>query len=351
MLSDDLVAAEMVKGTHLVVEERGGLVEAIHRAHVAVVDSNGRLLYSSGDPDHVTYTRSCIKPVQALPVLYLGAAEGYSFTDEEVVMICASHSGEEKHLKIIKGIMEKVGISIDDLGCPGHAPFHKDTAKELNGSFTRLHDNCSGKHTGAIALCKHKGWDISKYLDLDHPLNMIIMETISSLSGIAVEDIHLGKDGCDIPNYGIPISKMAYLFARIGDPGDSDWRPYMERIRDVFLEYPYLIAGTDRFDTIAMKDYPGILISKAGAAGLQSMALKTEDGWVGISIKIEDGAYPAVETLSCRILEELVQNPGEECRKKYLPKMVRTRSKAESGSVFALGTLKELGRSFDRNVE
>ncbi len=351
MLLSDLQDKDFPEGEHIVIEERNGLVEALHRTHVAVVDRKGRLRYSSGDPHHFTFTRSCIKPIQALPVLYLGAAENYKFNEEEIAMCSASHSGEEVHINIIKKMMEKISIDTSSLKCGGHPPFHKGTAKHLQGKFNKLHDNCSGKHTGAIATCKQMGWDINSYTNLDHPLTKEIVNLISSLTGMKEEDVFLGVDGCDIPNFGLPINKMAQLFAILADPDESKLHSSLKKMGDAFINNPQLIAGTDRFDTIMMTDHKNKLISKAGAVGLQTMAANINGEWLGISVKIEDGSYPACEVLSFHILKELGLFNEEGAGMRYHPGIIKTRSDQPVGSIRSFGRLIVNKRKMDRNAE
>jgi L-asparaginase II len=336
------------EGEHFVIEERNGLVEAYHRAHVAVVDTKGNIRFSSGDPHHFTFTRSCIKPIQALPVLVSGAADHFEFTEEEIAMCMASHSGQDFHIRIIESMMEKIGINMKNLECGGHSPFHKETAKSLKGDFTQLHDNCSGKHTGAIAVCKSMNWDTKTYTSLDHPLTREIVRIIAELSGMGQKDIHLGFDGCDIPNFGMPIDKLALLFAKLADPGGIPLQHHLERMKQAFIRNPRIIAGDNRFDTVLMMDHPGKLLSKAGAAGLQTMAAKIDGEWIGIAVKIEDGSYPACEPLSFHVLKEIGLFNESGKSKKYNPKILMSRSKKPVGSIRAFGRLSD---NIDRKTE
>jgi L-asparaginase II len=325
-------------GKHIVVEERNGLIEAFHEAHIAVVDAKGRLLYSSGDPHHVTFTRSCIKPIQALPVLYTGAADEFGLSDREIAIISGSHSGEDEHLKTVRSILRKAGIEESSLKCKGHAPFNKEQAKLIGQDFTSIHDNCSGKHAGALAACKHMGWDMETYIDPDHPVTMEIVSSISKLTGLEDGEIFIGSDGCDIPNFAIPIDKMAQLFALIADPEKGLLSNDLGRIGEAMLEHPFMIAGTDRFDTVLMEDLSGLVISKAGAVGLQSFSALVEDGWLGIAIKIVDGAYGSIITkLTYHVLSELGIESSKE--NKYKTPQVKTRSGKKVGSVRSYGRL------------
>src|SRR5439155_25750636 len=47
---------------------RGGVVEAWHDVHVAVVDGLGRLVAKGGDPDLVSYSPPAAKRFQGLPL-------------------------------------------------------------------------------------------------------------------------------------------------------------------------------------------------------------------------------------------------------------------------------------------
>ena len=72
---------------------RNGLLESAHTVHVAVVDADGRMVASAGDPDILTYYRSAVKPLQALPLVEDGVVDTFGLTDAELALCCASHSG------------------------------------------------------------------------------------------------------------------------------------------------------------------------------------------------------------------------------------------------------------------
>lgn len=332
-------AASWEPGRHMVVEERNGLIEAFHEANIAVVNSDGELLYSSGDPHHVTFSRSCIKPIQALPLLYTGAEQHYGLSSEEIAIVCGSHSGEPRHLEVVRSILKKADLDEGLLKCHGHAPFDKTQASIVGDDFSPIHDNCSGKHAGALATCKFMGWDLDTYTEFDHPLKEEIVGSISTLTGSEHDDIILGTDGCDIPNFAIPIDRMARLFALLTDPGDRPLKRCLERARTCMMEHPYMVAGTDRFDTILMNDFPKRVLSKAGAVGLQTVSALTTDGWLGISIKLVDGAYAsALPLLTYQILKEF--GMYGKTRNRFSGPQVTTRSGRVVGALHSFGTLK-----------
>ena len=147
----------------LVNTYRGGLVDLITTGSIAVVDSNGKLLYSAGDPYEVAYARSSAKLMQAVvPVIY-GAVDEYKIDDKEIAQICASHSGEDFHVEAVRSILEKVGLNEDYLQCGEHYPFKEDVAqvmKEKGEKALNIHNNCSGKHAGMLATVKYLNEDL-----------------------------------------------------------------------------------------------------------------------------------------------------------------------------------------------
>src|SRR5512135_892979 len=101
---------------------RGRIVESIHYGAIAVVDAGGRLLYSCGDPQTVTFLRSSAKPFQALPFFERGGPEHFGLTKKEEALICASHEGSEEHVRTAESIQDKAGIRESDLQCGVHMP-------------------------------------------------------------------------------------------------------------------------------------------------------------------------------------------------------------------------------------
>ena len=89
---------------------RGDTVESIHHAAVAIVDVSGRLIASLGDPQVVTYMRSTAKPLQSLPLLESGAPAQFDFSEKEIALICASHTGTDMHVRVAQGILKKIRI-------------------------------------------------------------------------------------------------------------------------------------------------------------------------------------------------------------------------------------------------
>lgn len=109
----------------LVKVTRGGHEESFHRGSIAVVDRQGKLLGSVGDPGFSTFLRSCAKPLQVLPLLESGAADRFGFTTAEISCMCGSLNGQDYHVQAVSSILGKIGLSEDHLQCGLHPPSHR----------------------------------------------------------------------------------------------------------------------------------------------------------------------------------------------------------------------------------
>jgi L-asparaginase II len=284
---------------------RNGLVEAVHRGSVAVVRDNGDLLYSVGDPYHVTYMRSAAKPLQALPIVESGAVERYGITERELATIVASHSGEVIHTEAVRSILEKIGLDEGDLQCGTHMPYADDVKKALiqkGKEPTPLYNNCSGKHAGMLLISRMKGYPLESYYEPDHPLQEEILVTMRYIT--AYEEIMRGTDGCGVPVFALPLYNMALAFSRLANPSDlsPSTKKAAERITHAMQRYPEQIGGTGRLDTDLMKATKKV-IGKVGAEGVHCVGVLKKG--IGIAVKIDDGNSRARGPVSIEILKEL----------------------------------------------
>ena len=276
---------------------RGETVESIHRGHIYVVDGEGNTVASVGDPSTVTYFRSAAKPFQALPVITSGAADAFGFTEEEIAMSIASHSGEKMHTTLVAKMLDRIGMTESDLHCGAHAPFYAAEAERMlreGETPTQLHNNCSGKHAAMLALAKHIDADTATYELAENRIQKRILRCVSDFTGIAESDIAQGIDGCAAPNFAIPVTAMAKSFANIVFP--LNFHPAVQeassRITHAMMRHPELIGGSDRLDTMLMKAAPGKIISKVGADGVWLCGVLPSDKYprgLGIALKVEDG--------------------------------------------------------------
>jgi len=300
----------------LVEVRRGAITESRHRGHVVAAEPDGNIVAYLGAPEDVTYLRSSAKPLQALPLLISGAAEHFGFTDQEVALACASHSGEPIHTQIVASMLEKIGLGPESLKCGTHEPFSPEAARELRAKGEQpsvLHNNCSGKHAGMLALALHLGAPTETYDSPQNPVQLAIGRVVAQFSDITLEDIAVGVDGCGVPVFGITVKAMAVAYARLVSPLVELERPVRDacqRIVKAMTAYPELIGGTsERLDTEIMLGVGGRIISKVGAEGVYTAGILPCKEWrkgLGLALKIEDGddhrARPTVVIESLRQL-------------------------------------------------
>jgi L-asparaginase II len=309
----------------LVEIRRGPIVESRHRGHIAAVDGDGRVIASLGEPETVTYLRSSAKPFQAVPLLTSGAADRFGFNEAELAIACGSHSGEDVHAYTVAAMLRKIGLDESSLKCGVHEPFHRATADRLRAAGERpsiLRNNCSGKHTGMLALALHLGAPPETYDHPESPVQKAILRAVAQFTGVAEKDVVLGTDGCGVPVFGMPIRAMALAYARIISPPtefDDATRAACERIVAAMTAHPEMVGGTtERFDTEVMRAAGVRAVSKVGAEGVYTAGIMPCADWprgVGLAFKIEDGedrrARPVVAIESLRQLGVLDENAHE----------------------------------------
>lgn len=286
-------------GEPLVKVTRGAIVESRHRGHVVAVEPDGRVIAFLGTPETVTYLRSSAKPHQAIPLIASGAADRFGFTESEIALACASHSGEEIHTQLAASMLKKIGLDSSSLKCGLHEPFSADVTKRLreNGEQPNvLQNNCSGKHAGMLALALHLGAPTESYDQPQNEVQLAIVRAVSQFSDVPTEDMAIGIDGCGVPVFGLTLSGMARMYARLVSPPadfDEQTRDACKRIVAAMTGHPELIGGTtDRLDTEMMRGANGRLVSKVGAEGVYTAAVlpcQTFPKGFGLALKIEDG--------------------------------------------------------------
>lgn len=299
----------------LVKVTRGSITESRHHGHVVAVDGDGQIVARLGAPEIVTYLRSSAKPLQAVPLISTGAADRFHFTPQDIAVACGSHSGEQIHEETVAAMLAKTGLGAGALKCGVHEPFDKEVAQELRRRGVKprvLQNNCSGKHTGMLALALHLGGAPETYDQPDNPAQLAIARAVAQFSGVPAEKIVVGVDGCGVPVFGVSVSAMALMYARLVVPPDSfdaRARDACARIVAAMRAHPELVGGTrERLDTELMRAAGGV-ISKVGAEGVYTVGVQPSERWprgLGLALKIEDGedrrARPTVVIESLRQL-------------------------------------------------
>ncbi len=288
----------------LVEVTRGRIVESLHVGAIAVVDSRGRLIAAAGDPGHVTFLRSSAKPFQALPLIESGAARAFGLEPQELAVACASHTGSPAHQAMVRSLQRKAGVSPQDMLCGTHPVGDPDEALRLllaGEQPSVLHHNCSGKHSGMLALARFRwGGNISpdghSYIDPQGPLQQEILRAFAEMCVMDPTQVEMGIDGCSAPNFAVPLARAAHAAARLMDPAglDAVRQEACAQITSAMMDNPLMVAGEGRFDTALMRVGHGRWISKAGAEGYQLIGVRAGVAGrgapaMGIALKVSDG--------------------------------------------------------------
>jgi L-asparaginase II len=287
---------EIGAGPPLVEVTRGEEVESLHRGVIVVADASGRVVKGIGNCEFVTFLRSAAKPLQLIPLLESGAAARFGFTDRELAVMAGSHNGEDIHLQAVASILAKIGLSAEALHCGIHYPFDKIASQRLREAKEEpsvLHNNCSGKHAGMLALALHKGHSIEDYERPRHPVQEAILQTIADFARVEPQAVIVAFDGCGVPTFALPMRRAALAYARLVDPRDFPplRREACRRVVQAMRSYPEMIGGsTGRLETELMRLKPNTLVAKAGAEGYFALGISREEGAWGVAIKMEDGS-------------------------------------------------------------
>lgn len=287
---------------------RGELIENIHRGDIAVVDYKGKVLNCVGDYNKLTYFRSAAKLFLALNVILCGAADYYGFDDKELAIMCASHRGETYHVETLTSIINKLGLQIDSLMCGITEPFSRSAAISSYKSgqpFNQLHCACSGKHLGMLAICKYKGYPLEGYTETSHPVQQDGSKIVSMFTGVDVDKIIIGVDGCTVPVHGMPLYNMALAYARFANPSEMEtkYQLAVERLRNALVKYPEMISGKNSFCTDLTSCGRGEIIGKVGADGVYCVSIPKEG--IGVALKIENGDMRIAQMVAANTLKQL----------------------------------------------
>lgn len=285
---------------------RGTTVESFHLGAVAVVDRRGDVIRAAGDPWTLTFTRSALKPLQALPFVAEGGIERFGWSGAQAALLCASHSGEARHVAAVGDMLARCGCTEADLQCGAHVPGYYEALGEVPPPppYSPLAHNCSGKHAGMLAYCVQHGHAKADYLAADHPLQRAIRRAVACFTGVEEARLVAGIDGCSAPNYAVPLAALAGAYARLAAAEvDPDYGEAPRILADAMVAHPGMVSGERRSDLALMQAGRGDWVTKIGAEGVQAIGIRGHG--LGIAIKVADGQkrglYPAIVA----VLEQL----------------------------------------------
>lgn len=291
----------------LVETLRGGTLENVHFGAAAVSDSAGRVLASAGDPHWRTFTRSTLKPLQALPFVEAGGVRHFGLAPAQLALLCASHNGEPMHVEQVERILGRAGVPHHRLQCGCHVPMFAELgagSPPPPGSYDERHHNCSGKHSGFLAWCVQHGQPLETYLEPTHPLQRAIRAAVADVVELPEGELAMGIDGCSAPNYALPLAHLARGFARLASgTRDARYGRSFETLAQAMTAHPELVSGTGRNDLAFMQAGRGDWVTKVGADGVQVVASRSRGE--ALAIKVSDGNKLALYAATVEALDQL----------------------------------------------
>ncbi|SEB27894.1 asparaginase [Paenibacillus sp. 276b] len=291
----------------LIKEYRAGVMECAHYGHISITDENGNVVYSAGDPHFRAFTRSSAKPFQAIPGIRAGIAGHYGLTAQEIAIMSSSHRSEPMHIQVLEQIESKIGLGEECLICAPSYPLNEESRNQWlrsQGEKRRILHNCSGKHLGVLAYTQMKQADLGSYAEPEHPVQREILETMAYMAGIEQKEIKLGTDGCGFPVFSLPLSALSNAYLKLACPDlieDPSTRSAVETITGAMNEYPLMVGGTQRVDSVLLED--SNIVAKGGFKGVFGFALKKER--LGITFKVLDGSEEEWAYIAQSILEQI----------------------------------------------
>ncbi|MAO57537.1 MAG: L-asparaginase II [Rhodospirillaceae bacterium] len=308
--SDSPVIVEVTRGT---------LVESRHRVHAVVADAAGEIVHAWGEPDREIYPRSAIKPLQAMALIETGTADRWGLNDERIALACASHSASAAHVMAVEAWLSDLGLGEGDLECGPQVPGDEMAANGLikrGEAPCKLHNNCSGKHSGFLATALHLGEPTAGYIQADHPVQKRLYDVLSEMGGAELSGTGRGVDGCGIPVYGMPLSALARAVAKMAGPDAAKLGPVrtaaVTRIRESMAKHNFMVSGRGRLDVAAMsagiatakRTGAPVFATKTGAEGVHTAILPAHAGRpaLGIAVKAEDGTKRASDVVMAHLL-------------------------------------------------
>lgn len=304
----------------LSVATRSGRVESWHRGAVSVVH-DGEPVLSLGDIDLPVFARSAVKPLQALPLFERGVPQRWGLPAKEIAVLCASHDGTDQHVAAVRSMLARGGLTEELLGCGPHAPFAKASRLSMlqrGDQPLKVHNNCSGKHTGFLHLQQDMGADLASYLDPASPAQRAVHEAVAEMASLTAP-LETGLDGCGAPTFILPLRALARAFCQLANPiGLAPVRSDACRaILEAVGQAPVLLAGEQRLCTALVRTFPGKSFAKNGAEGVYVLALAPDarrvryPGALGIAIKADDGAERGYQPVVIDLLRWLGAFEGD----------------------------------------
>lgn len=287
---------------------RGQAIESRHRVHAMVCDAKGEVVHQWGNPKLPFYPRSSVKILQASSWVSEGLDKKWDLGAEELSIACGSHHGEESHIRIVEAWLKKLGLSEADLECGPHTPYDAPSAELLlkaGQSPSQLHNNCSGKHSGLLMLCRSHNWETKGYSFYDHPVQEKLRVILGRFFETDMGKSLWGIDGCGIPTYSVTLQTLARTMGKVASPSklERDLGEAVRTLSGAIAARPAFMGGSGSFCSQVVTESEGRVFAKVGAEGVYGAWIPKSG--LGIAMKCEDGGTRATEVAMAAVLREL----------------------------------------------
>ena len=314
---------------------RGKEVESNHTVYAVVIDENKKIIFSVGNPEYITCIRSSLKPFQASTLIKYKGHKKFNLTSEELSLVCASHSAEKTHTDTVLSILKKINCNINDLECGPHPAYDLHTRHMMlkqNIPFSSLHNNCSGKHVGMLALAKTLNIDYRGYINSNHIIQKKIFSNILQYAGTQPHNISI--DGCSVPTPFYSLYTIAQMYLQLINNQSTE----LKILYDSMIQYPHMVAGQNRFDTDFMFATNANGVSKGGGEAIQGLAMKTKKyGMISMALKVLSGSHLVRDVAIMKVLNHLncLSDKENKLLEKYIEKPINNHNGLQTGVISA----------------
>jgi L-asparaginase II len=275
---------------------RGPKVESQHLVDAVVMNADKKIIASFGEINETVYPRSANKLLQALLLLESGAYSSLGLDLRHLALASSSHYGDKIHTDLVHEWLQRLNLNEENLRCGVQAPSRdamRDTLIREHQLPHRGHNNCSGKHSGLLSVCKFKNYDIKNYDLMEHPVQQDLVKILSDIYEYDLSSSPYGIDGCGIPTIALPLYNLALAYINFSKLHSG------KLILEAIAKYPELISGDATACTEVTRATNGRVFAKTGAEGV-FCAFSPADN-IYLSLKVRDGgtraAYFATLTL------------------------------------------------------
>ncbi len=306
----------------LAITHRGQIIENLHYGWICILNKDKKIVFHKGNIRDIAYLRSTAKPIQAIPII----DSKVSVTLKELAIICGSHTGSAKHLTVLNNFIRKNKLLLSDLQCGVHAPSDEPEKNNLIKRGLKpslLHNNCSGKHLGMIAVCKKNNWSTKSYLSINHPLQKEILKKIKELS--ETKDVSIAIDGCGAPTFALSIINIAKLFSNLTNKTNNQYI----KIVSAMTQNPFLTGGKNQIDSEIMHASNSTILTKVGAEGIIIASKNGES----IVVKIADGSPRIRSVVILNILKEFKWLNKSEIKNTTIKEFLKGTIKNHTGKI------------------